>query len=84
MWQNAFQVHNRIIKTQLPVKTSKNGGNQHAKTLSSHLLCQVVPVHVTLARVHLFLVEEPAPIRHQQGLAHVLAVCSGNEEKARG
>lgn len=51
--------------------------------LSSHLLCNVVPVLVSLARVHLFLVEEPAPIRHQQGLAHVLAFCSGNEEEVR-
>lgn len=51
--------------------------------VSSHLLCNVVPVNVTLARIHLFLVEETAPVGHQQGLAHVLATCSGNEEVVR-
>lgn len=51
--------------------------------LSSHLLCNVVPVDITLARVHLLLVEETTFIRHQQGLAHVLAICSRDEEEVR-
>ena len=46
----------------------------------SHLLGDVVPVHVTLACVHLFLVEEAAAVGHQQGLTHILAICSWIEE----
>lgn len=49
--------------------------------LCPHLLSDVVPVHVALAGVHLLLVEETAAVGHQQGLAHVLALCSGMEEK---
>lgn len=41
-----------------------------------HLFGNVVPVYVTLTSVHLLLVEESASVRHQQGLAHILALCS--------
>ncbi|TNN62980.1 hypothetical protein EYF80_026789 [Liparis tanakae] len=40
-------------------------------------------VDVTLARLHLFLVEETASVGHQQGLAHILALYSGTEETLR-
>lgn len=50
---------------------------------SPHLLSNVVPVHVTLASIHLLPVEETASVGHQQGLAHILVICSRIEEKVR-
>lgn len=68
--------------TSIEPKNQRSHSNQPSfHPLRPHLLGNVVPVHVALAGVHLLLVEETATVRHQKGLAHVLSLCSGMEEK---